>query len=97
MTERHARRRRGLSVALAVLAAIGLLLTACGDDDTSPEDEARADGEALGESIAALGAIQVEAGLTELETTITGFSETNDSIAEAAWEGVETGLESEPE
>lgn len=151
------RHSRLIRLFASVLAA-GLLLVACGDD-SSPEDDARSDGEALGEAIAGLGAIQVEdldngdavesqletidgaadelladradtigaqveevqgitsdtvaavslavsagnfgdaaaaleEGLAELEDAITGFADSNDSVSQAAWEGVETGLKS---
>jgi hypothetical protein len=157
----RARPSRAPSRALRVVGAgfaLALLLAACGDD-SSPEDEARSDGVAVGEAIAGLGEITVdnaaggdavaeqleaieaatdelladradtigsqvedvqgivtetvdavakaveggnfgdasdalEAGVTELETTITGFAGSNDSVSQAAWEGVESGLES---
>lgn len=150
--------RRATSVVAAIVAAL-LLLAACGDDDTSPEDQAREDGQALGESIAGLGEIQLDdgsiavvavgrlrlvndaadellsdradvlsdqvdevtsiiddtidamtaalregnlgdasdaldAGLTELDATVDELSASNDAVAQAAWEGVQSGLES---
>ena len=143
----------------AFVAVFALIVAACGDD-TSPEDEARQDGEALGEAIAGLGdltiddasdsdAVQdqldqinsaadelvadtsetltgqadevsgivsdtvdaassaisdgnfgdaaeaVQDGLSDLDTTVSEFAESNDSVTQAAWEGVQSGFDAE--